>query len=128
MLAVKDWIAEHFGTAPSPGPVGHGFAPEAVDSGMAYYVVDRGGVVFIVLDTVNRAGFSDGGLDEAQFQWLEEQLVARSGEYYDAQGQLVATANPNRLIVIVSHHPPEQMLNPFGPGSENAIHRERPGG
>ena len=118
ILAVGDWIAEHFGTAPSPGPVGHGFAPDAVDSATAHYVVDHGGVGFIVLDTVNRAGFSDGALDEAQFQWLEEQLVARSGEYYDTQGQLVATANQNKLIVIVSHHPPEMMLNPFGTGSD----------
>jgi hypothetical protein len=73
-------------------------------------------VVFVVLDTVNRAGFSDGSIDEAQFQWLEEQLVARSSEYYDSQGRLLATANPDRLIVVVSHHPAEKMLNPFGAG------------
>jgi metallophosphoesterase (TIGR03767 family) len=113
VLAPQDWMAEHFASEPIPGPAGHGFAPENVESGKAYYVHDMGAVVFIVLDTVNRAGFADGSLDAKQFEWLEEQMAARSSEYYDEDARLVATANQDRLIVIVSHHPPEKMLNPF---------------
>jgi hypothetical protein len=84
-----------------------------VESGRAYYVLDQGGVVFIVLDTVNRAGFSDGSIDGAQFQWLEGQLAARSSSYYDPRGTRVATINPDRVVVVVSHHAPDRMLNPF---------------
>lgn len=119
LLGRREWLAEHFATEETPGPVGHGFTPEAVDAGRAYYVIDHGGVVLIVLDTVNPGGFSEGSMDRGQFQWLEEQLIARSSIYYDAQGQQVATGAGDRLIVVVSHHPPESMTNPF-PGEDGA--------
>jgi len=119
LLSRQEWLTLHFATSSTPGPEGHGFPPEFVDGGRAYYVLDRGPVTFIVLDTVNPAGPASGSIGLAQYQWLEGELVARSGAYVDAAGQAVVTENEDRLIVIVSHHPVEAMTNQFsGPGSE----------
>jgi metallophosphoesterase (TIGR03767 family) len=132
VLAASDWMAEHYASAALPGPPGHGLPQPNVAEGKAYYVHEAGPVAFIVLDTVNRAGSADGSLDEAQFQWLEEQLALRSSGYFDEAGATISTANPDRLIVVVSHHPAERMLIPFadegarlfvGEDLENMLHR-----
>jgi hypothetical protein len=118
-LALPDWIAEHFGTAGAPGPAGHGFSAEAAQLGTAYYAVDAGSVSVLVLNTVNPAGYSGGSIDEPQFLWLEQQLIGRSSAYYDAQGALVPTQNPDRLIVVASNHPVDAINNPFpGPDAQ----------
>ena len=113
LLSRRDWIAEHFATAASPGPVGHGFQQANLDAGTGYYLFEQGPLVFIALDTVNPAGFSEGSVDVAQLGWLEEQLVARSRRYFDRQGREVTTGNEDRLVVILSHHPTEAMNNPL---------------
>lgn len=134
LLTRKEWVEEHFQTAEAPGPAGHGFSPENRDQGTAYYVLDRGPVVFIVLDTVNPGGYSAGSMDIAQFTWLEQQLAARSSAYFDAAGKPVAAPNEDRLLVIVSHHASSTMNNPFpdpatqeervrGPQLEALLHR-----
>ncbi len=134
LLTRKEWVEEHFQTAEGPGPVGHGFSPENRDQGTAYYVLDRGPVVFIVLDTVNPGGFSAGSMDIAQFIWLEQQLAARSSAYFDAVGKPATTENADRLLVIASHHASDTMNNPFpdpatqedrvrGPQLEAMLHR-----
>lgn len=112
-LSRTDWIAEHFATNQAPGPPGHGFPAEAATSGLAYYTFERGGVSFIVLDTVNPGGFAAGSIDSAQLAWLEHELIARSSSYLDGAGQPVVTGNPDRLVVVVSHHPLDGMTNPF---------------
>jgi metallophosphoesterase (TIGR03767 family) len=118
-LSLTDWMTEHFSTTDKPGPAGHGFTAESLAAGTAYYVIVQGPVAIIVLDTVNPAGFAGGSIDQAQFTWLEQQLIAQSSSYYDAQGQQVGTANPDRLIVIASHHPGGSLNNPFpGPNAQ----------
>lgn len=118
-LSLADWVTEHFATTDAPGPNGHGFSAENIASGTAYYIVQNGPVAVIVLDTVNGAGFAGGSIDETQFTWLEDRLTEQSSTYFDAQGQQVATANPDRLIVIASHHPRDAINNPFpGPNAQ----------
>ncbi len=118
-LSLTDWMTEHFSTTDKPGPAGHGFTGESLAAGTAYYVIVQGPVAIIVLDTVNPAGFSGGSIDQTQFTWLEQQLVAQSSSYYDAQGQQVGTANPDRLILVASHHPGDSLNNPFpGPNAQ----------
>ena len=118
-LSLTDWMTEHFSTADKPGPAGHGFTADSLAAGTAYYVIAQGPVAIIVLDTVNPAGFAGGSIDQTQFTWLEQQLIAQSSSYYDAQGQQVGTANPDRLIVIASHHPGDSLNNPFpGPNAQ----------
>jgi len=134
LLTRKEWVDEHFNTAPTPGPVGHGFSEENRQAGTAYYVLDQGSISFIILDSVNPGGFSAGSIDATQFLWLEEQLKARSTHFLDANRDLVVAPGPDRLIVIVSHHPSAAMNNPFpdsqsteerfrGPQLEQMLHR-----
>jgi len=112
-LTLLEWVAEHFVTGEAPGPSGHGFSQANVDGQTAYYGVDLGSVAIIALDSTNPAGGAGGSIGEAQFAWLEQQLIARSSTYLDANGLTVQTANPDRLIIIASHHSSDAMNNPF---------------
>jgi metallophosphoesterase (TIGR03767 family) len=95
LLSRKEVVEEHFNTTGTP--VGHGFTKRNRQDGTAYYAFDRRGVRFIVLDTVNPNGNSDGSLDAPQFAWLGEQLAAAEG----------------RLVVVASHHTSSSMTNPL---------------
>lgn len=123
-LSRIDWLTEHFGTADAPGPAGHGFSPDNVANGTAYYSFDRGPIAVIVLDTVNGAGRANGSIGEAQFLWLEQELIARSGSYSDATGATVQTGNPDRLIIIATNHSSDTLNNPFpGPIADETRYR-----
>ncbi len=105
LIDPKAWAQAHFSGGLNPGPVGHGLAADSVTTGNLYYSFQVApGVTGLTLDTVNRAGYADGSLDLAQFQWLEQQLIANSSRYYTANGTLVTSNNPDRLIVAFSHH------------------------
>ena len=134
LVSRKEWIEEHFKTADAPGPAGHGLKQENRDGGIAYYALEHGPVAVIVLDTVNPGGFAAGSIDARQFAWLEQQLIARSSVYVDSAGRAVKTENEDRFIVVVSHHPSDEMNNPFpdpetkeerfrGPQLEELLHR-----
>lgn len=113
----SEWVREHFSTSDVPGPPGHGFSEANRTDGSAYFTLDMDRVSFVVLDTVNEGGFSTGSIGQAQFKWLEDALVRRSSSYFTENGRRVTTGNEDRLIVIVSHHTPAAMNNPF-PGSD----------
>jgi metallophosphoesterase (TIGR03767 family) len=133
LLSRKEWIQELFNTSQSPGPVGHGFTQRNLDKDFAYYVFEHGPLAFIVLDSVNPAGFAAGSIDVRQFKWLEKQLTNRSSRYYNAGGEPVEGDSEDRLIVIVSHHPLDRLTNPLpdvsgearvqGPQLEELLHR-----
>jgi len=95
LLDKKQFIAEHFLT--TGGPVGHGFTAANRDTGTGYYTFDKGGVRFIVLDTVNPNGEYNGSIGEAQFAWLKAELLAATG----------------KLAVVASHHTVSSMDNPL---------------
>lgn len=95
ILTRKQVIDEHFKT--SGAPVGHGFTAENRSKGTAYYVVDKGPVRMVVLDTVNPNGYADGSLDPAQFTWMKQ----------------VIDSAADRLVVLFSHHTSGTMANPF---------------
>ncbi len=95
ILTREEIVAEHFRT--SGTPVGHGFTTANRTAGTAYYTFDRGLVRFVVLDTVNPNGESDGSLDQAQFAWLGATL----------------TASQDRVVVVTSHHTVDTMTNPL---------------
>jgi hypothetical protein len=133
LISRKEWIQELFNSSERPGPVGHGFTQRNLDEDVAYYVFEHGPLAFIVLDTVNSAGFAAGSIDLPQFGWLEGELRNRSSGYYDAEGKLVEGGGEDRLIVIVSHHPLDRLNNPLpdpsgeagvqGPQLEELLHR-----
>lgn len=113
LLSPSGWIGEFLNSSEQPGPPGHGFSEEMAEEGRAYYSFKKGNVSFIVLASANPAGFTSGSLGREQFEWLEEQLVARSSHYTDDDGQQVTTENSDELMVIVSHHPASVMTNPY---------------
>ena len=101
LLSRAELVEEHFVTTGLP--LGHGFTEENRANGTCYYTFDQGPVRFIVMDSVNENGGSNGSLDQVQFAWLQDQLAA-------AEGMLVAAA---------SHHSSWTMGNnlagPSGP-------------
>jgi metallophosphoesterase (TIGR03767 family) len=90
-----EFVREHFNT--SGTPVGHGFDVPNVRDGTAYYTFDQGSVRFVVLDTVNENGESNGSLDAPQFEWLRGVLADST----------------DRVVVVVSHHTISTMDNAF---------------
>jgi metallophosphoesterase (TIGR03767 family) len=118
-------------------PVGHGFSPENVSRGTAYYVDDRHpGFRIIVLDTVNVAGNFPGSLGARQLAWLEESLIEAHSRYVDESGRTAQTGNEDRLVIIASHHGIGSLTNDLtdperdddlpralGPAVEALLHR-----
>lgn len=93
LLSRAEIVEEHFDT---PGvPAGHGFTATNRREGTAYYTFDRGQVRFIVLDSVNPNGMSNGSLDATQFGWLK-QVLGRSQDKY---------------CLVFSHHTSSSMDN-----------------
>jgi metallophosphoesterase (TIGR03767 family) len=95
ILTRKQVVAEHFNTSGSPA--GHGFTADNRTKGTAYYMVDKGSVRMVVLDTVNPNGYADGSLDPAQFTWMKQAIESAAG----------------RLVILFSHHTSGTMANPF---------------
>ena len=91
LLTRKQVVEQHFVHGD-----GHGFTTENRTKGTAYYTVDRGdNVRFIVLDTVNPNGYSDGSIDATQFAWLQGILNNSAG----------------KAVVVCSHHTSWTMAN-----------------
>ncbi len=88
-------VDEHFKT--SSQPVGHGYTQQNRATDTAYYFFDKGRFRFVVLDTVNPNGYSDGSLDPAQFAWLQATVAAATG----------------KAVMVFSHHTSATMDNPF---------------
>ena len=95
LLTRGEVVDEHFDT--SGTPVGHGFTAQNRDDNTAYYVIDKGAVLLVMLDTVNANGYADGSLDPAQFEWLQQ----------------VVDSAADKLVILFSHHTSETMGNPF---------------
>lgn len=87
----RDFMAEHFRTEPTPGPVGHGFTAHNLTSGETWWQADLSPRVRAFgLDTCNAVAGPDGAVPESQMQWLRAQLeIAQRDEV---------------LALIFSHH------------------------
>ena len=93
LLTRKQVVEQHF-TA-GGAPFGHGFTAENRSTGTAHYFFDQGDCRFIVMDTVNPNGYSDGSIDNAQFAWLEQVLNQSVG----------------KIVMVFSHHTSWTMKN-----------------
>ncbi|CAH0191317.1 TIGR03767 family metallophosphoesterase [Microbacterium sp. Bi128] len=87
----RDFMAEHFRTEPTPGPVGHGFTTHNLTSGETWWQADLSPRVRAFgLDTCNAVAGPDGAVPESQMRWLRAQLeIAQRDEV---------------LALIFSHH------------------------
>lgn len=101
LITRREVIEEHFTTAGTPR--GHGFTAANRRDGTAYYAFDKGLCRFVVLDTVNPNGYSNGSIDQTQFAWLEQ----------------VLDDSTDRIVMIFSHHTSGTMDNPLvGTGAD----------
>ncbi|MEZ0578890.1 TIGR03767 family metallophosphoesterase [Nocardioides sp. MH1] len=91
----KQIVEEHFTTTGLP--VGHGFTAANRAAGTAYYFFDEGDFRHVVMDSVNPNGYSDGSLDQAQFDWL----------------QATITGTTDKAVIVYSHHTSSTMGNPL---------------
>ncbi|MFD8752767.1 TIGR03767 family metallophosphoesterase [Kitasatospora sp. NPDC059577] len=112
-FTLKEFAKAHLNPAVTgAGPYGHGFTSDMVSSGKLYYtfrISEK--VVGISLDTTNQAGFADGSLGTAQLRWLEQQLQAHSGHWYDADGRRVTGGSTDDVVLLFSHHTSTSMGN-----------------
>ncbi|HEX8743693.1 MAG TPA: hypothetical protein VF712_11210 [Thermoleophilaceae bacterium] len=106
-LRKSEYIAEHFAT--TGAPVGHGYSPANVASGMGNYSFDplpnepdappaRPGLRFVVLDTIAENGGDGGNVDDQQFQWLHQELLAAEAR--------------QELVMVFAHHSLRTMNQP----------------
>ena len=105
LLEKRDFADEHFTTAGLP--VGHGFVRDGDTYVTSYAIPPTHGspVLFLVLDTSNEFGDAGGKIDDDQWTWLNQQLVANSSAYFDQVGNQVKQSNvTDNLIVICCHH------------------------
>jgi metallophosphoesterase (TIGR03767 family) len=112
---LQGFVEAHF--RPAARPDGHGFTATNRRHGTAYYVHDTRAVRLVTLDTACPAGGAGGCIDREQVAWLEERLAEVHAVYVDARGETVRTANENRLVVILSHHPLFTLSNHRAPDS-----------
>lgn len=92
----KEWVEKHL---ESRGlPAGHGLTKKNAEASTLYYTADVGAVRWIVLDTVNPGGVSDGSIGQRQLDWLKQRLD-------EAQSQ-------RKLVMLFSHHGPRSLENP----------------
>ncbi|MCJ1706176.1 TIGR03767 family metallophosphoesterase [Microbacterium sp. VKM Ac-2923] len=70
-----DFMAEHFRTETTPGPVGHGFTTHNLTSGETWWQTDLAPRVRAFgLDTCNAVAGPDGAVPASQMTWLRTQL------------------------------------------------------
>ncbi|MHC5795646.1 TIGR03767 family metallophosphoesterase [Lacisediminihabitans sp. FW035] len=112
-FSASGFMAAHLDPAATgPGPVGHGFTPESVHDGIAYYTFEISpGVTGICLDSTNRGGWTRGSVGHAQFLWLERVLRSGSSTSFDSSGARVTHGADDRLFVVFSHHTSRSMDN-----------------
>jgi metallophosphoesterase (TIGR03767 family) len=114
----QEFVAAHFRAGANPS--GHGFTEANRRFGTAYYVHDVGPVRFIAMDTACIGGGAGGWLDPEQAAWLTGELEEVHSTYRAADGSTVRTSNPDRLVVLLSHHGLETLTNRRGGGADGS--------
>jgi len=107
-----EFVKEHFDSPEVPGPVGHGFTQENLDDATTWWARDVApGIRLLGLDSCNWDTGADGSIREAEWQWLESELVAASSRYFDEAGELQSHEVTDRLVIVSSHHTSWTMEN-----------------
>ncbi len=116
-----EFVKEHFRTAKTPGPVGHGFTAANLRNRTTWWAHDVAPRVRLLgLDTCNTAGNADGCVYGPELRWVESQLRAASSRYYDADGTLQTQSAEDKLVLLCSHHTSWTLENTLErPGGEN---------
>lgn len=106
----REFMAEHFDTTETPGPVGHGFTQHNLDSGETWWTADLTPHVRVFgLDTCNAVAGADGAVPGDQFEWL--------------RGHLDRAQSEQKLVLILTHHNSMTLENRARrPGSTATLH------
>jgi len=106
----REFMAEHFVTEPTPGPIGHGFTQRNLDTGETWWQTDLAPHVRLFgLDTCNQVAGPDGAVPDTQFRWLERELERAQAE--------------QRLAIVLSHHNSLTLENDARrPGQDEPLH------
>ena len=106
----REFMTAHFATTPTPGPVGHGFTRDNLDTGRTWWSADLSPQVRALgLDTCNQVAGPDGALPDDQFRWLGEQLAIAEAE--------------GVLVLVLSHHNSLTLENRAQrPGADLVLH------
>jgi metallophosphoesterase (TIGR03767 family) len=116
LLSRKEFIQDHFTTAGLP--VGHGFQSSSTDK--AYYAIPFAStdlVRYITLDSTNTntdglgTGGASGSLDDTQYEWLKQQLIANNSQWVDDNGNVATHSVQDKLYVLFFHHTLDTMDN-----------------
>ena len=108
--------------ADGAGPHGHGFSENDLNAVRGYYTFPIAeGVTGISLDSTNRAGYTNGSIDDRQWKWLKSVLRAGSSVYYDDLGVRHHHDASDTMFVLFSHHDSKTMNNPVLPGDGTGI-------
>ncbi len=110
-VAPRAWVEAHLASPASPGPAGHGYTPDHLETPSLHYDFRIApGVRGISLDT---GGYNSGSIGEGQLRWLEGRLAAASSRWFDAAGHEVRTGNTDELVIVFSHFGPSDMDSPM---------------
>ena len=91
LLVSEDFMKAHFETTAMPGPVGHGFTQQNLDTGQTFWSTDIGPNLRVFgLDTCNQVVGADGAVPQNQFDWLKAGLSQALQE--------------KKLAIVLSHH------------------------
>lgn len=98
LVSTEDWVKIHT-------ECGHDHGLNSEENQVSYWFRDIGSEIrLIALDTVNRFGGWQGCIHREEFMWFKN-LLEKSSE---------------KLIVLTSHHPLEDLFNGYHPTSEAA--------
>ncbi len=94
----QQFMAAHLATAENPGPIGHGFTQQNLDTGQTYWSADVGANLRLFgLDTCNQVMGADGAVPQEQFDWLKRELGS--------------TQDAGKLAIVISHHNSKTLEN-----------------
>ncbi len=114
LLEGVEFMQAHLQSPDKPGPVGHGFTQDNIDTGKTYWVADLSPHVRAFgLDTCNQVAGPDGAVPEDQFNWLRAGLEQATAE--------------NKLCLVLSHHNSTTLENEAQPvvgPTQRLIHAE----
>lgn len=113
LLERTEFMQAHLDSPALPGPVGHGWTQDNVDTGQTWWRADLTPYLRAFgLDTCNLASGADGAVPEEQFIWL--------------QGQLAQCQAEGKLALVCSHHNSFTIENDARPvwGGQRLVHAE----
>lgn len=108
------FMQAHLKSPATPGPVGHGFTQQNVDTGQTWWKTDVTDWLRVFgLDTCNQVTGADGAVPQDQFDWLRSELEQAQAD--------------KKLAIVCSHHNSYTLENVAEPAigpSQNLIHSD----